>query len=283
MVERARPEASVRADLLDHVEGQQMSARDRAVPAIKRKRTAADKPPMPAALQPIAEEAKARHRKRHLNPGVVVEVEKTCERGYIVSSPHRDVDAWQAMICDALGTRSDATAQSFLLQLTSLCSQAWHPSDVDGERGEWVPDERELNLVLNFVAGIKPRNEMEAAMAAQAVAVHLMTMRLSAQALDSGRMAAQDAAVAGKLARTFVMLMDGIARQKGKRSTSRQTITVRQEKHVHHHQHVHVSTGPIESQSQPHETGGTTQPPERASLPCAEQSGSVVLLPRREG
>jgi hypothetical protein len=256
--------------------------KDRAVPAIKRKRKAVEKPPMPAALQPIAEEAKARHRKRHLNPGVAVEVETTCERGYIISSPHRDVDSWQAMICDALGTRSDATAQSFLLQLTSLCSQAWHPA-LDGESGEWSPDERELNLVLNFVAGIKPRNEMEAAMAAQAVAVHLMTMRLASQALEGGRMVAQDAAVAGKLARTFVTLMDGIARQKGKRSSSRQTITVRQEKHVHHHQHVYLAGGHVETGSQSHEAGGASQSAERAPLLGSEPVGSVVRLTCGEG
>lgn len=65
-------------------------------------------------------------------------------------------------------------------------------------------------------------------------------MRLSARSLGSGYVVPEDAAIAGKLARTFVMQIDALSRLKGKRSSSKQTITVRQEKHGHHHQHVHV-------------------------------------------
>ncbi len=129
---------------------------------------------MPVNLEPLAEKARERHRKRHANPGVAVEVEKVTPAAYRLASPHSDTEAWQAMVCDALGTRSEATALTFLYQLTELCDRDWHPDDEAGG-GEWVPDECELNMILNMVASIKPRNEMEAALAAQMVAVHLMT------------------------------------------------------------------------------------------------------------
>jgi hypothetical protein len=69
---------------------------------------------MPAHLAPLAEQAKKRHAKRHANPGVAIEVEKVGDYSYRVASPHSDTDAWQAMVCDALGTRSEATALTFI-------------------------------------------------------------------------------------------------------------------------------------------------------------------------
>lgn len=148
---------------------------ERPVP-LRRLRKAAQKPPMPANLEPIAAKARERHKKRHANPGVAIE--KVTVHGYRLASPHSDTEAWQAMVCDALGTRSEATALQFLFQLTQLCEQVWHPDDETGG-GEWVPDECELNMILNMVSSIKPRNEMEAALAAQMVAVHLMTMSVA--------------------------------------------------------------------------------------------------------
>lgn len=223
----------------------------RARPAVKRPRKAADKPPMPEFMEGSVAQAIKRHKQRQLSPGVAVEVLKAGER-YMVASPHSDSAAWEAMVCDALGTRSVSTAKTFLYQLTELCSQNWHAAEVGGEYGQWCPDERELNMVLNMVTSIKPRNELEAAQAAQMVAVHLMTMRLSARALSGAVVAPQDAAIAGKLARTFVMQAEGLAKLRGRKPATRQTITVRQEKHVHNHQHVHVEGGGIDNGGQPH-------------------------------
>ena len=115
---------------------------------------------MPSNLEPLAEEARERHKKRHANPGIAIEVEKVTEYAYRLASPHSDTEAWQAMVCDALGTRSEATALTFLYQLTNLCQQDWHPDGEEGG-GEWVPDECELNMILNMVSGIRPKNEMQ--------------------------------------------------------------------------------------------------------------------------
>jgi hypothetical protein len=237
---------------------------------------------MPAIYKGVAASARERHKGRVLQPGVTVEVEKTDLHGYRLVSPHRDYESWLAMICDALGTRSIDTANTFLRQLTQLCPQYWS-SDGEAGQGEWVPDEDEINMVLAMVAGIKPRNEMEAALAAQMVAVHLITMRTAASVLKhESYIAPQSAAIVGKLARTFAMQTDAMANMKGKRS-SRQTITVRQEKHVHHHQHVHLARGAEETGGQPLTTEGAGIASECAPMPCQDESGKVVLLPCSEG
>jgi len=259
---------------------------NRASPPLRRPRKAGEKPPIPANLESAASGAIKRHASRNLSPGVTVEVEKAGPVTYLLASPHADEGAWQAMVCDALGTRSASTAQSFLYQLTQLCSQDYHRSDVEGEYGEWVPNERELNMILHMVAGIKPRNEMEAAQAAQMVAVHLMTMRLSARALQSGGIAVEDAALAGKLARTFVMQAEALAKLKGRKRTSKQTIIVKQEKHVHNHQHVHLSGGSNGNSKQSHEgkgDGATGQPQGCPALPSPKPLGEVVPMRRCEG
>ena len=251
--------------------------RSRAKPAIRRLRKAADKPPMPENMEASAAKAIKRHQRRLLSPGVAVEVVKAGEP-YVIASPHQDSAAWEAMICDALGTRSVGTAKTFLYQLTELCSQNWHPAEVEGEYGQWCPDELELNMVLNMVTGIKPRNELEAAQAAQMVAVHLMTMRVSARALRGAVVVPQDAAIAGKLARTFVMQAEGLARLRGRKPATRQTITVKQEKHVHNHQHVHVHRGEEETRSQPQAKDGDALV---AALLSQDSRGEALPLPSR--
>ena len=235
---------------------------------------------MPDNLKPHVEKARARHERRHASPGVEVAVERVTG-AYTLSSPHSDQDAWEVMVFDAIGTRSKATATVFLTQLTELCSKAWHPDEGEGG-GEWYPDADELNMILNIVASVRPRNEMEAALAAQMVAVHLMTMKASTAALEGWSMIdPRTAAIAGKLARTFVMQMDALARAKGKKTT-RQTIKVSHEKHVHHHQHVHVDRGASDLGGQPHEARGASEPAERPALPCPEQVGEVVRFPGSE-
>lgn len=225
---------------------------DRPIP-LRRLRKASQKPPMPANLEPIAEDARKRHRKRHANPGVAIEVEKVTELGYRLTSPHNDTEAWQAMVCDALGTRSEATALTFLYQLTKLCEQNRHPDDEVGG-GEWVPDECELNMILNIVSGIKPKNEMQAALAAQMVVVHMMIMKVGERCLRVyGCADPHLVAAASKLARTFAIQTEALAKLQG-RKTSRQKITVSYEKHEH--KHVHMHRGEDENGGQPHAQEG---------------------------
>lgn len=259
----------------------------KAVPAVKRRRKGADKPAMPAALEPIAAKAKARHRKRHANPGVVIEVEKLSTDAYVIASPHRDHDSWLAMLCEALGTRSEATAKVFAHQLTKLCSQNWHPEPDGG--GEWCPDETELNMILNFVAGVKPRNEMQAALAAQMCAIHMLTMKAAGVALEGySFLDPRTTAITGKLAKTFALQMDTMAKLQGKKTT-RQKITVKYERHEH--QHVHFEGGGPENGGRALEpcdsrnSGNKQAGPDEGcpALPGPDAPGVVVPMPRQQG
>jgi hypothetical protein len=178
-------------------------------------------------LRSFIDEARERHRKRPASPGVRIE---RSAKGYQLASPHRDLEAWAVQICDSFGTRSYSTFSVFLDQLSQLCES------VRDEAGNLTPSELELNAALNIVSGVRPRNEMEAALAAQMVAVHFMTMKVSSDALRRGWTDARTAAVAGKLARTFAQQSDTLARMRGR--TGKQVIKVRYERHDHRHVHI---------------------------------------------
>lgn len=277
-----------------------MSVSDpRSRPVVRRRRKAADKPPMPPNLEPEAEKARDRNRRRYAQPGVDVVIEKVGLHGYRIASPHRDLEAWEAMVFDALGTRSHSAAMCFLDQLSALCTQHCLPTEgEDGEQDwEWVPDETQLNMILGMVGSIRPRNEMEAALGAQMVAVHLLTVKAAARALEYDRPDALMAAIAGKLARTFVMQCDALDRMKGRRTT-KQKITVKYERHEH--KHVHLDRGEQDFGGQPHEAGqmrrvGAGEPEGCAALPSPTEARSrplqvasharavAVSTPRRKG
>lgn len=222
--------------------------------------------PMPEFLGPETERAKDRMLKRPASPGIMFEpVGKGEAIGYLATSPHDNLAAWEIQIHDAFGTRSQSTVRTFIRHLEDLCGKAWNDADQ-----QWKPSETELNMALNFISGTRPRNEMEAALAAQMLAVHLMQMKVSAQALGSGWVDPRDAAIAGKLARTYTMQVDVFARLRGRKSPT-QSIKVRKETHVHYHDH----RGAGETGQQPHE--------QRPALPSQEPGGQVVPLPRRSG
>ena len=269
---------------------------DRDTSEVRRPRNGGDKPPMPAILEPVAVEAKARLGRRHVNPGVAVEVEKVSPFGYRLASPHRDHESWEAMICDALGSRSVSTAKTFVHSLTQLCSQNFHPVEGEEGGGEWCPDEFELNMVLNIATSIKPRNEMEAALAAQMTAVHMMTMKTAARALEGWGTDPRAAALSAKLARTFTLQWEALMRYRGKRRTTRQTITVSHEKHIHHHEHKHITIkgggsenggqGLKPSDCRNGANNRTTPGVEhecRPALPGPNSSGVVVPMPSKSG
>jgi len=87
--------------------------------------------------------------------------------------------------------------------------------------------------MLAVVKGIKPRDQMEAMLAAQMAAVHTATMRFSRNLAEAEYLDLQDSAerTFNKLTRTFVIQMDALKRY---RTGGEQAITV---------QHVNVSEG----------------------------------------
>lgn len=221
------------------------------------------KPPMSEAIRPFVDKARERHMRRPPTPGVRVTGGKP--EGWAPTSPHRDLDAWEIQIAEAFGTRSESAYRTFLGQLAQLCSPA--AADL---MAPWSPNERELNAALAIVSGMKPKNEMQAAQAAQIVAIHLLTMQTASKALQAGWTDHRTIAVAAALARTFTAQIDTMAKLKGR--TGRQKISVKVERHIHHHEHQHLHT---DREGGGSEFGGRPQTPATRVL---SRKGAVPAL-----
>jgi len=246
------------------------------------------KPAMPAKLRARADRATARLQSRPIAPDIEL---TTNPGGWDYANPYldEDEDAWVALLCEAFGTRQEAVAYAFINHLAMLCSVQWTESP-----RAWRPNEYELRLALAIVQSLDPRNEAEAALAAQAVAVHLSTMKVGRLLGTMTSVDTRTAATLAALAKVYAGQLETMQKLKG-RKTSRQRITVSYEKHVHTHQHAHLEGGPA-----PHSGGQAQEPSDyrnggnnRGSplvehefcpaLPGPDSSGVVVPMPRKQG
>lgn len=238
-------------------------------------------PKFSQALKELSEKAVARLERRSATPRIKVKLE---EGAWWFDSPYADEHEgeWVALMFDAFGTRSQATFRCFMIQLSGLCSEEW---DKDGEG--WHPNEDELTAAVQIVRSTKPRNEAEACLAAQLVAVHLMQMKLSAQAIRYNCSEPRTCAIAGKLARTYAVQMETMAKLKGK--GTRQRISVKKYAQ-HEHRHIHLHPRDVENGDRPHEpkrsrNNRTTivQSTGCTALPGPDQDGDTVPAPRAQG
>ena len=199
----------------------------------RKRRKSRDLPDPPEYVKAEQPAAPSRVKRRPLSPGVMLEPRDGDEPGWEITSPHSDQEFWELQLADAFGTRSLSVIQTFMRDLKALTRQDW-----DADAQQWKADERALNAALAMVADHKPRNTAEAALLAQMVAVHWMQMRLSARALSGGALIYEkEAALAGKLARTYAMQLEALRALRGGKRPTRQTIIVRRENHVHYHDH----------------------------------------------
>lgn len=209
----------------------------------KRSRKDRKKPDPPENLKAGEAEARAFADTLPLMPGVIVEDRKD---RWEAMAPHNDEELWLLQLVQAFGTRSTALLRTFLYQLARLCPEAWDP-----DRQAWKTNETTWNAVLALVADWKPENSAQAALAAQMAATHMMTMKLSEQALNRGNTVYErDAAIASKLARTFAMQCETMQALKGQSRVARQSIHVTRESH----QHIHYHEGGRENDGQAHES-----------------------------
>jgi hypothetical protein len=141
------------------------------------------------------------------------------EKGWSFKSEHRDEFAGTALLMEAIAT---ADADFFMGLVTQLA-----------EAGGGEVDEHRLNFMLAVVKGIKPRDQMEAMLAAQMAAVHMATMNFSRYIAEADHLDHRDSAerTLNKLMRTFVTQMEALKRY---RTGGEQTVTV---------QHVNVGEG----------------------------------------
>ena len=237
----------------------------------KRKRRARNRPDPAPELVAGQAKAEARAYARPFPPGIILEPAGFDKEHW--TSPHSDTGLWQLQLADALGTRSRAVIITFMAQLQALCGK----SHFDDEARQWRLDENELSAALAMVATIKPRDEIEAALAAQMVAIHILTMKTTARAIKYDY-DTRTAAVAAKLARTFAMQMEALRANRTKRTTARQSIKVRKETH----QHIHYHRGDDENERQAHGRSGAPID-ECTALPSTQQSRQSVPLPSHKG
>lgn len=188
----------------------------------------AAKPPMPETFRPWVDDARAKHFARPPAPGVVFEQE--VDGRWQIGSPYGDREAWEVMICEAFGTRSHATMWTFLDQLRALVGDYHNGSG-------WVPDEFAVTAAINIVKACQPENEIQAALAAQMVAVHFLTMKAAKASASLDIVDPRDISMVSKLARTYATQAETLGKLQGKVKT--QHITVSYERHEHHHTHVH--------------------------------------------
>jgi hypothetical protein len=241
-----------------------------------RRRKRRDLPEPAADLKAAKPALRRRAVKRPITPAIMFEQDS--EGGYIASPPHNDVDLWELQIADCFSTRSVAVMRAFSRELQGLCSMSW-----DGHEKAWRPNEEEMSGILAILADAQPKTILQAATAAQAVALHLVTMRLAKQALNSGGMIiAEDAAIMARTAKAFAGHMETLQALQGKRRSTRQNIKVSKETHFHQHSHLHDHRAaggvqPIEGQSYEPRAEAVG---ERRALLCDQSGGEVVPLPR---
>jgi hypothetical protein len=108
-----------------------------------------------------------------------------------------------ALVMEAIGTTDLDFYGGFVMQLAKASGRE--------------VDEQLLNFMLSVVKGIKPQDQTEAMLAAQMAATHLAMMKFSQQMADADCIEQRDSAERSfnRLARTFVIQMEGLKRHRG--------------------------------------------------------------------
>ena len=241
------------------------------------RRTARDRPDPPAELREWEAKAEQRMFARPYPPNVILEP-AGMDREHL-TSPHSDPALWTLQLADAFGTRSRAVIDFFLAQLREFCgSGIW-----DDQAQQWRLDETEYSAMLALVNAHRPKNEVQAMVAAHLVGLHILSMKVTARGIRYPY-ETRTVSNAAKLATATANLHDTMQGLKGRRRTARQSIKVTKELHQHVHYHEH--RGSKGKRGRPHERGdGTSTETDdgRPALRCPDTGGNVVPLPRDEG
>jgi hypothetical protein len=138
-----------------------------------------------------------------------------------ISLDHPEKAVGYVLLMEALGTTDYDFLDGLLRQ---LANQDSHDNQLD---------EGKLNFLLSIVKGVKPKDQLEAMLAAQMAVIHVATLRSTRSLAHVETIAQQDSAerMLNKLARTYAMQMEALKRY---RTSGEQKVTV---------QHVSVSEG----------------------------------------
>lgn len=166
---------------------------------------------------------KAIERSKTTRPSIKFVAEHTKPGHVSLNIDHQCEAMAEVLVFDALGTANDAFKDAIVSQLVNLATISGSVSSV------------QLNRLFAMVQNIGPRDETEAMLAVQMVAVHSATID-AARHLACAQMLPQQDSYSNsmnKLARTFAVQMETLKRN---RSTGEQSIRVQ-------HQHVTVNEG----------------------------------------
>jgi hypothetical protein len=138
-----------------------------------------------------------------------------------LSQPFRtDATVAHALLAKALGTTDADFINAILTQLANATCKGS------------TADQENLNFVLSVLAGVAPRDRVEAMLAAQMALVHLASMTFTRRLAHVDTIPQQDSSqnALNKLMRTFTNQMETLKRY---RSGAQQTVKV---EHVHVHE-----------------------------------------------
>jgi hypothetical protein len=128
-------------------------------------------PPAPPVAPTQAETRQIRRAEKQVaakRPAPEVRIGQDAHGRPILGLPHTDEAGWQAQLKAAFGSTSGAFVDAEILRLLA----ALHATRDD------LPLETKVNAALAVIAGIAPRNEVEALLAVQMAMTHIAAMRM---------------------------------------------------------------------------------------------------------
>ena len=143
------------------------------------------------------------------------------QKGETLGVDHPDDAVGGTLLANALGSESVDFVNGLIDQIAQVAN-----------KGHGVR-ESDLNFMLSVIAGVEPRDQMEAMLVAQMAATHMATMSFASRLTSATTIYEAEAAEKAftKLARTFTTQMEALNRYRGK---GQQKMTV---------EHVHVNDG----------------------------------------
>lgn len=159
--------------------------------------------------------AKQTERRKHLNPSMKIGPDNLLE------IEHQDNQIGYLRLMENCGT---GDLKFFAPLLNQLASATGKGQDIC---------ENDLNFALSVIGDVKPKDQLEAMLAAQMACVHIASMTFARRLAHTETISQQDSAQKGytKLLRTFTNQMEALRKY---RNGGQQTVTV---------QHVQVNEG----------------------------------------
>lgn len=175
------------------------------------------------ADEPTSDERATREAvraRRKMTPHVTVSVKKGAVHISLGDHP-REPRREFLLLMEAMGTSERDFCEGMLLQLGKVATQGQNVSEMA------------LNFMISVIKGVDPQDPLEAMLAAQMSAIHMLTMEFSRRLNNVDNIPQQDSAerALNKLGRTYAAQLEALKRY---RSSGEQKVTV---------EHVTVNTG----------------------------------------